>query len=278
MTYNESLKNQLLMQARSGRVQNAYLITGGTREERLEMATAFAKELVQSPADLIFPAHEKKHLFSVDDVRREINETVRIRPYGGGRKVYILEDAALLNEQAENALLKTLEEPPVYVTIILLAEGAAGFLATILSRTVKLTLSEDTRAADEEDPLAEEMLNFLRKADQIRPADAILLTKTMSAAKDKDAGSIRNKLIPAFDVVRTWFRDVSVAKAGGTTLYRPECREAFVRTAKGLSPEGINRILTGLKEAESNLDSNVNTEGTLSEFFRTLLKEYEVFL
>ena len=76
---------------------NAYILYGGTREERLRIAEDFAKILINSPADLIRPQHEKPNLFSVDDVRHEINETVYIKPYGSGKKVYIVDEAEKMN-------------------------------------------------------------------------------------------------------------------------------------------------------------------------------------
>ena len=226
------------------------------------------------PADLLLPEHEKEHLYSVDDVRREINETVRIRPYGGGRKVYVVRDAGLMNEQAENALLKTLEEPPEYVTILLSAETESGFLDTILSRTVRFTLTGGGEAS--ESSYTGEMLAFLKKGEALTAFDAIGLSRTLAGEKGKNTGSAALRLRPVFDLVRTWFRDVMVLKEGGRSIVLSGEEKELKADAKRLPAENINRILLALCEAEERLESNTNTEGTIHQLLRTILKEYEV--
>ena len=56
-------------------------------------------------------------------------------------KIYIIPDANKMTEQAQNALLKTIEEPPVYAIIILLTENCDSLLPTIRSRCVTLTMN-----------------------------------------------------------------------------------------------------------------------------------------
>ncbi len=87
--------------------------------------------------DFIEVRHEKPGSFGVDDVRR-LRQDVRIKPYSGDFKIYLLPDAEKLTAQAQNALLKTLEEPPDYAVLILAAKDDAGFLPTVLSRCVRL--------------------------------------------------------------------------------------------------------------------------------------------
>ena len=68
--------------------------------------------------------HEKPGTISVDDIREQVNDTVMVKPYQGPYKVYIIDHAELMTPQAQNALLKTLEEPPEYVVFFLLTEKA----------------------------------------------------------------------------------------------------------------------------------------------------------
>ena len=63
-----------------------------------------------------------------------------IKPYQGPYKVYIIDNADLMTQQAQNALLKTIEEPPHYAVIMLLTENAEILLPTINSRCVMLRL------------------------------------------------------------------------------------------------------------------------------------------
>jgi DNA polymerase-3 subunit gamma/tau len=70
---------------------------------------------------------------SVDDIR-ELRENVALAPMGGGRRVYILDEAHMLSTSAWNAFLKTLEEPPAHVVFVLATTEAHKVPATIVDR------------------------------------------------------------------------------------------------------------------------------------------------
>ena len=84
--------------------------------------------------------HEKPNSISVDDIRTQVNNTVDIKPYQGPYKVYIIPQADMMTPQAQNAILKTIEEPPSYAVFLLLTENAETLLPTINSRCVMLKL------------------------------------------------------------------------------------------------------------------------------------------
>ena len=88
--------------------------------------------------DIIYLTHEKPNTISVDDVRKQINGDIGIKPYSSRYKIYIVDEAEKMNVQAQNALLKTIEEPPAYAVILLLTTNADAFLPTIRSRCVTL--------------------------------------------------------------------------------------------------------------------------------------------
>ena len=163
----EHLQNAL----RTGAVSHAYILYGEKGSGRRLLAGVFAAALQcetrqKNPAltdrcgtcpsciryesdahpDIITVTHEKKSKsdkrtdLSVDDIRRVISD-VPIRPYGSPYKVYILPDADKMTPQAQNALLKTLEEPPAYAVLLLLAASLSAFLPTVLSRCVALKIS-----------------------------------------------------------------------------------------------------------------------------------------
>ena len=69
--------------------------------------------------DIIHLMHEKPNSISVDDVRTQIVNDVLIKPYSGKYKIYIVPDAEKMTAAAQNALLKTIEEPPAYAVILL---------------------------------------------------------------------------------------------------------------------------------------------------------------
>jgi DNA polymerase-3 subunit delta' len=81
------------------------------------------------------------------DTVREWQSDIHLRPYEGRRRVFILHDAEKLTEAAANAMLKTLEEPPPYATLVLVANTSGDLLPTIVSRCQPLKLRPAPRAA-----------------------------------------------------------------------------------------------------------------------------------
>ena len=76
----------------------------------------------------------------MDDIRTQVNNDIDVKPYSSEHKIYIIDEAEKMNQQAQNALLKTIEEPPAYAVIMLLTTNADTFLPTILSRCVTLNI------------------------------------------------------------------------------------------------------------------------------------------
>ena len=73
--------------------------------------------------DIIWVTHEKPTVISVDDIREQVNNDIIIKPYSSRYKIYIIPEAELMNPQAQNALLKTIEEPPEYAITMLLTNN-----------------------------------------------------------------------------------------------------------------------------------------------------------
>ncbi len=81
----------------------------------------------------------KSRELKIDTVRAWQHD-IDMRPFEASRRVFVLDDANTLTEQAANALLKTLEEPPSYAVLILIAQGAGDLLPTVVSRCRVLKL------------------------------------------------------------------------------------------------------------------------------------------
>ena len=105
-----------------------------------EECTSCKKADHHNHPDIIYITHEKPNLISVDEIRSQFVDTVDILPYESERKIYIINDAELINETGQNILLKTIEEPPDYITIIILTTNKDKLLPTVLSRCVNLTM------------------------------------------------------------------------------------------------------------------------------------------
>jgi DNA polymerase-3 subunit delta' len=89
------------------------------------------------------------------DTIREWQADINLRPYEGQRRVFILHDAERMSEAAANAMLKTLEEPPPYATMVLIANTAGDLLPTIVSRCQPIKLRPINRTL-----LAEELIRM----------------------------------------------------------------------------------------------------------------------
>ncbi len=111
---------------------------------------------------IVFP---EKGVIKVEQIR-EILSGVYETPYEGNVKIYIIKEFNLATQQAQNALLKTLEEPPENVIFILLAENALQLLPTVRSRCKRLKIKKHSKAE------IEEQLNILFESNERNSAAA----------------------------------------------------------------------------------------------------------
>ena len=157
---HKDIINYIRSAVTENRVSHAYILNGERGAGKKMLASLFAMTLLcekQGPEpcnechscrqaksgnhpDIIRVTHEKPNSISVDDIRRQVNDDIQIKPYQGPWKIYIIAEADLMTVQAQNALLKTIEEPPAYAVIFLLTENAEALLPTITSRCVMLKL------------------------------------------------------------------------------------------------------------------------------------------
>ena len=90
--------------------------------------------------NLVRDSKKKADIIGIDEIRRQIIDSMYERPYNGDHKVYIIDNADKMNVPAQNAILKTLEEPPEYATLILLTQNSERLLPTIISRCIVLNM------------------------------------------------------------------------------------------------------------------------------------------
>jgi len=130
---------------------HAYLFRGPRGAGKRAAARAFAAEILAGAADdpedarrraLLDPSPHPdlvwlapkgaQHL--VEEVREQVIRAAAYRPYEGGKRVFVIEAAEAMRDESQNALLKTLEEPPGFVHLVLLSSEPAALLETIVSR------------------------------------------------------------------------------------------------------------------------------------------------
>ncbi len=195
----KSIKEFLIRAQKKDRVSNAYLVYGGNKNERQEVALFLScllncKEtppclkcaICKSIENRTYPDVKwivpSKSILSIDDVRG-IKETIYITPYAGEKKLYIF-NIDYMRDESANALLKILEVPPVYVVLVILSRNINFFLPTIVSRCQNLRLNYVLPADTESFTDAQNefilMLEYIRKNklyDFFRMVDEIVKTK-----------------------------------------------------------------------------------------------------
>lgn len=150
-TEHQPRARQALGAALDSGPSHAYLFRGPRGAGKRAAARAFAAEILASAAeypedtrrralldpsphpDLIWLAPRgAQHL--VEEVRERVIRAAAYRPFEGGRRIFVVEAAEAMRDESQNALLKTLEEPPEFAHLILLCAEPAGLLETIASR------------------------------------------------------------------------------------------------------------------------------------------------
>ena len=258
--------------------------------------------LTDNQPDIIRVQHEKPNTIGVEDIRTQINQDIVIKPYSSPYKVYIINEGEKMTPQAQNALLKTLEEPPAYAVILILTTNMDAMLPTILSRCVSLHMKP---APDNEirkylmeqlqvpDYKADVCVAFARgnvgkakalatseEFDNIK-ADAVSLLKyigdmDMSETVEaiKKISEYKFNIDDYLDIIAVWYRDVLLFKATSDAnhlIFKEEIQ--YIRkVADKSSYEGIEDIIKAVESAKARLKANVNFELTM-ELLLLAIKE-----
>lgn len=290
------------------KVSHAYIFNGPEASGKMMLAEAFAMALQcegegkrpclecrscrqaadHNQPDIIYMSHEKPNTIGVDDIRTQINNDIDIKPYSSRYKVYIVDEAQKMNQQAQNALLKTIEEPPAYAIILLLTTNADSFLQTILSRCITLNLK-----AVKEDKIKEYLMKHYQIPDYQADICAAFsqgnVGKAIQLASSEEFGELKASVLQLmkrledidlyemtgavkqiaeyklsvndyFDLMMIWFRDVLYLKATNDVdglIFKDEVYDIKKQAAKR-SYQGIETILEALEKAKIRLNANVN--------------------
>ncbi|WMJ85372.1 DNA polymerase III subunit delta' [Anaerocolumna sp. MB42-C2] len=306
---HEQIIQHLKDAIKSGKVSHAYIFVGEDGSGKNLLASAFAaslqcedrkdksetcgkcKSCIQAASnnhpDIIRVTHEKASI-GVDDIRIQVNNDIQIKPYSSPYKIYIIDEAEKLTEAAQNALLKTIEEPPAYAVILLLTNNLNALLPTILSRCVtlkckaadkelikKLLMEEykipDYQAelsavfaqgnvgkavkyasSDEFVEIKKDVLHLLKYIDDMELYEIIDGLKRISEKKS----NINDYL----DLMILWYRDVLMYKVTrnlNLLTYKEEYLD-ITKQANLKSYEGIEKIINAIEKAKIRLNANVN--------------------
>ena len=304
----------------NNRVSHAYILNGERGSGKKMLANLFAMTLLCETGDnepcgkchsckqaesgnhpdIIRVTHEKPNSISVDDIRTQVNNTVDIKPYQGPYKVYIIPQADMMTPQAQNAILKTIEEPPSYAVFLLLTENAETLLPTINSRCVMLKLRniKDTlikkylmenleipdykadmctafaqgnmgRAimlanSDHFNEIREEAVQLLKHINEMELNEIVAAVKNISVYK--------LEITDYLDIIMIWYRDVLLYKATkeiDKVVFKDQL-QSIKEQARKSSYEGIELILESLEKAKARLKANVNFDLVIELLFLTI--------
>lgn len=219
----------------------------------------------------IIPNKPEEHptIISVDNIRDNITDTVAVRPYEAAYKVYLIEHAEMMNPQAQNAILKTLEEPPEYVVIMLLAVNADAFLPTILSRVIEIKAGErDVRERYAEmisEEWAQETVKLLSEI-RFRTGREIL---DFCTHVSKDWKVPQGSLLGFLEII---LRDVLCYKSTSQMelLYAQDSVNVIIRMASAMSYEKLGQATDDLERMLRDQSFNVNRDLMLENFLLRL--------
>lgn len=319
----EQIKDHLTHAIEQGKISHAYVINGERFSGKEFIANVFAmalqcehpdgvepcqqchsckQALSGNQPDIIRVTHEKPNTIGVDDIRTQLNTDIAIKPYSSPRKIYIIQEGEKMTAQAQNALLKTLEEPPAYAVILILTTNVDALLPTILSRCVVLNmkpvrddlvkkyLMEELQIPDYK---ANVCVAFARgnlgKARQLASSEEFDHIKKEAVSMLKYVQDMEiNEMLAAvkkiqeykfdvedyLDILAIWYRDVLLFKATNDAnhlIFKEEI-QYIKKCADRCAYEGIEDILKALDKAKSRLKANVNFELTM-ELLLMAIKE-----
>lgn len=322
---HEKVKEHLRNAVKLNKISHAYIINGMQGSGKNMIADIFSKTLqcekggdtpcnvchscIQAESgnhpDIIRITHEKPASIGVEDVRGQLVGDIQIRPYSGRYKIYIIDDADKMTVQAQNAILKTIEEPPEYGIIMLLTENADALLPTILSRCVRLDLTPVQDSLIKEHLMqkfgipeydARFAAAFARGC--VGRAEAVINSEVFVGIKEnalhmlkyvsdmtvgelinsvKSINDYKGNINDYLDLLAMWYRDVLLFKStndANLLIFKDELK-TIRRQASVSSYEGIQTVLTSIDKAKKRLNANVSFELVMELLFLTMKENQE---
>ncbi len=317
----------LARQLRQEQAAHAYLLTGPAQVGKGTLARWLAQALLcegqgQVPCGsckscqlVAAGKHPDLHLINLEvqaggrrklgiEAIRDMRMGLAERPFLGRRKFYLVEDAGSMTDEAQNALLKTLEEPPPFVVIVLVALADQMLLPTIVSRCQSLVLRPLSRqqvrqalverwgaAPEQADLLASLSQGRLGWAVQAlqdgrllekrredldelsRLLEAGLLERFSFAEKQEKAWKKENyaAVLGLLEHWQGWWRDLLlVGHDCDELVVNLDCLDRLRSTARRVGPEKAAHLLQALRAARQRLDEQVNPRLVFEELLLQL--------
>jgi DNA polymerase III delta prime subunit len=170
---------------------HAFLITGGTQEDRITYEENLCTKWAVLPYDIIrIKPQEEKQTIGISQIR-ELTQQLSYLPRNSPYIVAVLDQAERLTVESQNALLKTLEEPPNHVRFILETGNQSTLLPTIASRCEIVSLTSDHAVSSDERKTIEELI---RSVHRKKPGEICQITDQLVMSKEERIGFLNTFL------------------------------------------------------------------------------------
>lgn len=311
-----------------GKLSHSYLFEGPSGVGKRTLGIEIAKELlcekpvngkpcnecnscatVDSGAhpDLIVIEKDGKTI-KVETVRERLVRELSIKPFKGKKKIVIIDGADSMGVEAQNAILKSIEEPPSYALIILVCENSAKLLSTIHSRCITIRFNplssndihlyfKQTNVAADKIPLLEslgegsvgkikrmieddlfweirrEAISYLERLKTTDLVETLELAKEISK---QDDGNDKNseKIVPqVLTFWLLWYRDVMLIKAQPShSIYYEDHKQEILSYAEKLSVLQLKSIIEIIQTSQGYLNRNVSRQFVLDSLLIKIKK------
>jgi DNA polymerase III subunit delta' len=319
----KKLKQQLLSSVHQTRISHAYLFSGASGIGKKTIACAFAKMILcmepneegacgccqscllinnlSNPDLVTIEAEEGKSEIAVSSART-IKDDAYIKPLICKRKVYIIVDSEKMNVYAQNCILKILEEPNQYVTIILTSANPEMLMDTIRSRVIEYNMERYT--ADEiETYLRDNVLDIQGDIHFIINASEGIIGKAVKIAISPELQNLRENLLSLLfhlkksedeelrqlykenkdninfllNIMSTFYRDVLVYKntCDEKLLINSDKKDMIKKSAKEHSVLYLMNNIDIIEKVNRDIDYNTNYNNTIDYMLVNLQEEID---
>ena len=270
-TFARKLAKAILCENRDGdkacdRCQSCHMVEAGTHPD-------------------IITIEKDTKVTKVDNIRENIVREMEIKPYQSNHKIIIVNAADTINIQGQNAMLKTIEEPPKYGIIILVCENLASMLPTIKSRCITVRFN----------PLSKEKMNEYLQGKGINEAERQVYSKLSEGSigvindilQDENYIELRKQsaaylerlgkanLLQLYDLVKEitdqkeqieqilefwlyWYRDVAVIKTSGSDdLYYLDYQKQLLDMSQNITYNKVSQNIESIKYAILDIKQNI---------------------
>lgn len=312
---NENIIKNMQSAIKTSCISHAYIIEGGHGMGKKLIANTFAKTLnciegktepceicsschsfeTKNNPDIFYVIPKKSKTLGVEDIREQIIKNVDLKQYKYKYKIFIVDKADSMTDAAQNAFLKTLEEPPQYAVFLLLAENTENFLPTVLSRCIifklkplnistvaeyiKLKTNVDLVSADVFaeysqgsiglalkllssnyfSDMRNNIINCLETIPNKNIADVIAMASSLEQYKNN---------YEILDIAYMWYRDLMALKSIGTKyIIQKDMQERLLKQAENETMESLFKSIDAVFDAKRQLEQNTNFKITIEVMF-----------